>query len=115
MPIREGNDVQIPYFTPGESLGTKVKFTTDDANYDTLKEMRDELGEQLEALYKDFNAFDVLTLIENKTADEVAKAFVIKAAGRQEAYNILLPIFSRLDSVVTAIDTRFMEQNNKKG
>lgn len=91
----------LPVRSPVTPLGGRVKRDSDqinEANYDTLKIVEKFLGEQLEALYKDFNAFDVL---KDKSKAQAAANLLRQVEANQKAYEILKPAY---DAVVTAIE-----------
>lgn len=74
----------------------------DEQQYDSLKEAQELLSESIKDLYKDFNAFDVL-----KTDNpQIAENFIREVAGKQEAYNILMPILQSLNSIVDKIEKK---------
>lgn len=75
----------------------------DEGNINTLKQVQKDLENDIAALYKDFNAFDVM---KDGTNEEVMETMMRQIAGRQIAFDILTPVFDRIKSAVDKIEMR---------
>lgn len=110
MAIREGNDNQLPYRTPVTPAAATTPFTKDEQEYDTLQIVRKIFGEAIDGLYKEFNAFDVLS---DGTDQEVRDKMMRQIAGNQIAYDILSPLKERMDNAIIKVDENYKQRNNQ--
>lgn len=96
----------LPVRSPVTPLGGRIRPDADAANaanYDTLKIVEKILGEQLEALYKDFNAFDIL---EGKPEAEAAANLLRQIDGKQLAYSLVKPSYDAVVEAIRRIDNK---------
>lgn len=98
-------DEQIPYFSPSTAPTKDQVASRDEQDYSTLKRVLEVLDESVKDLYKDFNAFDV-----PKDNLDAVKALLRQVDGRQEAYEILVPVLEMVKSAISSI-----EEQQKKG
>jgi hypothetical protein len=61
------------------------------------------LGDQLEALYKDFNAFDIL---KGKPEPEAAANLLRQIEGKQIAYDVLRPTYDAVVEAIRRVDNK---------
>lgn len=111
MSVREGNSNQLPYRSPVTTAPAQTPFTQDEAQYNTLVMVRNIFGEAIDGLYKEFNAFDVLS---DGTDQEKIDKMMRQIAGNQIAYDILSPLKERLDNAITTADDNYKQRNNQK-
>lgn len=107
MAFREQDD--LPYRSPITTAQTKPEFTKDEANYDTLVMVRSIFEEAITGLYKEFNAFDVLS---DGTDTEKLDKMMRQIAGNQIAFDILVPLKDRLDSAILSADQNHLRRNS---
>lgn len=98
-------DDDIPYRAPyGLDLPGEAKDSIEDeAQFNTLKTIQKYLNQQVQALQKDFNAFDVLTHVNPK---EAAEALLVEIMAKQAAYKILFPILEMLNGPISAVEAK---------
>lgn len=96
----EPEDENIPFLHPVTAPGRDEATDEDDQDFSTLVEIKKTLDDAMASLYKDFNAFDIVKLLETNTVPETRKKLLIQILGKQEAYDILMPIQSTVDSAV---------------
>lgn len=78
--------------------------TQNEQNYDALKSNQQDLNNAIEGLYKDFNSFDVLS----EGTDQAKKEQMMRQiAGKQIAYDILVPLRERMNSAIAVIDMKY--------
>lgn len=106
MPRRDSEPIPYRSAIP-EDIIPKRKWGHDDANQDTLKVVLEALEQAMEALYKDFNAFDVL---EGKSKKEAAEALLRSIEAKQLAFDILTPLYETVKSAI-----HHVEKNNEEG
>ncbi len=110
MSIREGNDNSLPYRSPVTPAAADIPYTQDEQDYNTLKFVQNILAETIDGLYKEFNAFDVLS---DGTDTEKRDKMMRQIAGNQIAYDILSPVKERIDNAITTADSNFNQRNRK--
>lgn len=81
--------------------------STNEKNYDTLREVKKLIDDALMGLYNDFNAFDVLS---DGSDIDVRDKMMRQIAGNQIAYDILAPMKEAIDGAVTKIDNFYKEK-----
>lgn len=91
---------ELPYRSPATAPGPDPVTDKDDEDLPTLLSVKKTLDEAITALYKDFNAFKILAT-DNKT--EATEKLLIKILGKQEAYDILSPLQSTIESAIEAV------------
>lgn len=94
---------EIPYRSPAHVSPAAAAPDKDDEDFSSLREVQKLLKESIEALYKDFNAFSVLREGGDKEAME---SLVRQVAGKKEAYEILVPLESMIDSAIESVRER---------
>lgn len=96
----------LPYrsFTPLTIMPKADSTATDEQQFSTLLEARENLAKDIEALYKDFNAFD-LSKAENE--HEAVAALLYQIRGKQTAYDILVPVLDAMDSTIMLINDKW--------
>lgn len=94
------NDESIPYRSPVTAPTTNDAVDRDAEEFSTLEDVKKTLDQAVEALSKDFNAFDILKLLESPTLDEAARKLLVQIEGKQIAYDILMPLQSTIDSAI---------------
>jgi L-lysine 2,3-aminomutase len=100
---------EIPYRTPFTQFTPAASVSSTDENeFSTLRQTRDEFAEALSSLYT-FNAFEV---DKSKTPTERAKVLLHEVEINQGVYAILMPLFESLDSTVNGINQKYREQMN---
>lgn len=106
----QDQDEQIPFFTPATAPSKDVVTDKDADDYTTLQRVMKLLDDGIYGLHKDFNAFDIVALIKNSSElDEAAKKLLTQILGKQEAYDILVPIRDMVFSAIESVD------NQRKG
>lgn len=106
--MKFNSDENIPYATTGIPVpAAKPKVSTDEANYDTLIQVRKELAAALAALYKDFNAF---TAADKANTAQAAQDLLVDIKARQIAFGILEPICESVNSTIQLIDKKYREK-----
>lgn len=103
MPAREGQN-DLPYHSPVTSSQAPVKTTRDEGDERTIVSMFNIIDEATTGLYKEFNAFTVLS---DGTDEEVRDKMMRQIAGNQIAYDILSPVLERLRGVLAEVDENF--------
>lgn len=93
---REDNDEAIPYLSPATAPTDDKVADNDEGDYRTLAEVKKILDEGIENLGKDFNAFDL--------SKDAKMDITAQVAGRQIAYDILVPLQSMVDSAINAVN-----------
>lgn len=103
MPQREQDD--LPYRSPVTNRTTKPQAVNKDTEeYSTLKEVHGLFLEGVDSLYKDFNAFDILS---TDMPEEAKEKFIAEVKAKQLAYNILQPLLEQVDNAVKKVDKNF--------
>ncbi len=92
---REDQDEQIPFFSPATAPTPDPVAENDEDDYTTLKQVKKILDDGVDGLSTDFNAFDL---------SKDAMKLEAQVAGRQIAYDILVPIQSMVDSAIKAVE-----------
>lgn len=109
MPQREGaDDGGMMYRSPVTQAAEPPKYTADEANYDTIKQIGQDLERELNALYKDFNTFQIA---KDMDPDERAKILLHEVEVKQGVYDILVPIIDRIHSSLKTADDNFKQRN----
>ena len=108
--IRGGNDNELPYRSPVTAAAPAPQYSSDEADYNTLKNVRVLFADTINNLSKDFNAFDVLSEGTNQAKIETMMRNI---AGKQIAYDILAPLLERLDSALMRADNNAKQRNNQ--
>ena len=104
---REDQNEAIPYLSPATAPSQDEVANNDEDDYRTLNEIKKILDKAIADLPKDFNAFDL-----SKDAKINLEAQV---AGRQVAYDILVPIQGMVDSAINAVeDSRKAQYGSKR-
>lgn len=93
--MSSNQDEEIPFFSPATAPSPDPVAENDEDDYTTLKEVKKILDDGIDNLSKDFNAFDL--------AKDAAK-LEAQVAGRQVAYDILVPLQSMVDSAIKAVE-----------
>lgn len=93
-------DEEIPFLSPATAPVQDPVAENDEEEYSTLVKVKEILDEGIINLSKDFNAFDLA---------KDAITLETQIAGRQVAYNILIPIQNMVDSAIIAV------KNGRKG
>lgn len=102
------NNEEIPYRSPVSQLPTTDKASSvDEGNYDTLRAVRQELAQAIDALATDFNAF---TIIKDQKPEDRAAILLHEVEVRQAAYDILMPVFEAVNSTMEAVDVKYREK-----
>lgn len=76
----------------------------DEANFNTLHQVRDILSEAIDNLSNDFTSFDVLGA---KDEEEAVKRLAYQIGGRQIAYNILSPVLEMVRTTIEQVDDKY--------
>lgn len=107
---RPDQDEAIPFFAPA-TAPTRDEVTEKDADdLTTLQSVQKILHEAVDGLHKDFNAFDVIKLIDNSDElSEAGKKLIAQILGKQNAYDILAPVRDMVDSAIESV------MNQRKG
>jgi hypothetical protein len=106
MPQREQDDFQ--YRSPMTAVNAPAPVSsTNEANYDTLQIVRDQLRDAVNNLYKDFNAFNVSP---EKTEEEAAKIMLRQVTAKQMAFDILSPVLEAVDNAVKLVDDKYKQR-----
>jgi len=93
-------DEEIPFLSPATAPVQDPVAENDEEEYSTVVKVKEILDEGIINLSKDFNAFDLA---------KDAITLETQVAGRQVAYNILIPIQNMVDSAIIAV------KNGRKG
>lgn len=113
MAIREGNDDGFGYRSPVTQAAPKPQYSQDEANIDTLQRVLAVLDAQIAGLSKDFNAFDVISLMNNSdTMDAAQQKLIVQILGKQNAYDILMEAREAIDSAVGRANTNYQQRNS---
>lgn len=94
------NDESIPYRAPVTAPTTNDAADRDEEEFSTLEDVKKTLDQALEALYKDFNAFDILKLLGSPKLDDAARKLLVQIEAKQVAFDILMPLQSTIDSAI---------------
>jgi len=103
-----GNDdrADLPVRSPVTPLGGFVRRDNDaknEENYDTLRIVEKILGDSLEALYKDFNAFNIL---KDQSKKGAAESLLRQIEGKQAAYDILRPTYDAVTEAIRRVNNK---------
>lgn len=93
--MSSNQDEEIPFFSPATAPSPDVVAENDEDDYTTLKQVKKILDDGITDLSKDFNAFDLA---------KDAMKLEAQVAGRQIAYDILVPLQSMVDSAIIAVE-----------
>lgn len=107
-----GNDEDIPYLTalPAQNPVGTPSFSTDEANYDTLKYVHKILQDAARDLTKDFNLLNIP--VEQLVTDHVvAMALVRQISAKQEAYAIIAPLLESVETAISVADDKYKQRN----
>lgn len=108
MPQRDKESIPLLH-SAAETLAAVIPsraVTQDEENFDTLKAVEAILQNAVEALYKDFNAFEMPDGVPKTT---VLFSLMRKIEAKKEAYNILAPIADSVRDAVIAVDNKYKE------
>lgn len=97
----------LPYRTPGMVGQRPVQTTSNEQDYSTLQIVRDILAKNVEALYKDFNAFGVN---KDKDPDERAKILLHEVEVKQGVFDIVNPLLEAVNSAMLAVDQKYKQK-----
>jgi hypothetical protein len=86
----------IPYRSPVTTGPAEPVSTQDENDYSTLREVQKEFNDAMNALFNDFNAFEL-------AADP---NLGVQVAGRQYAYELLLPLQTKVNSAIDDINAK---------
>lgn len=103
------HDEDIPYRSPVTDMlsgASPSKTTSDEVDYNTLKEVRGILKASIDELYKDFNAFQPNK--DDLPFDRIKK-LLHEIESKQMAYNILAPIYDSIITAMKTVDDNFKE------
>lgn len=92
---------EIPYRTSVTVGPDRPASTRDENEYSTLIEVNKMLIQAIQDLYKDFNAFDWSEQVANLKAE---------VAGRQIAYDILMPLQQQVQSAIQDVASNYEER-----
>lgn len=95
-------DEEIPYRSPAEVKAAPPASVRDENDYSTLEEVERYLAESIEGLSKNFNAFDL---------SKDGPTLEAQVAGRQLAYDILMPLHEQIKSAINDIKVKQEGQN----
>lgn len=90
----EDQDEQIPFFSPATAPTPDPVAENDEDDYRTLTHILQILDREIEGLGKDFNSLK---------ADDI-QALQAQVLGRQQAYDILVPIQEMIKSAISSVD-----------
>lgn len=93
---REDQNEQVPFFSPATAPTQDVVTEKDEDDYGTLKALKKIFDDGIEGLSKDFNAFDL--------SKDSSVSIEGQIAGRQIAYDILVPLQGMVDSAIKAVE-----------
>lgn len=110
MPIREGNDASMPYRSPVTPAPASIPYSQDEQDYRTLTAIQQLLDESVTSLYKEFNAFDVLS---DGTDEEKRDKLMRQIAGNQIAFDILTPLLERVNNAINKADNNYKQRNSQ--
>lgn len=102
MAVREQDT--LTYRTPATAAPAVAQTSADQDNYDTLRMIGGIFADAINGLYKEFNAFDILS---DGTDEEKRDKLMRQIAGNQIAYDILAPLLERINSAVQTVNDRF--------
>lgn len=102
--MQEPDDLQYRSPFQQELPGKAQESVQDEVDFSTLQVVRKVLANELEALNKDFNAFQVLNA-EDPEAE--AKKLVIQILAKKQVAEILTPLINLLDSSISTIESRY--------
>jgi hypothetical protein len=111
--IRGGNDNSLPYRAPVTAAPATPEYSKDEAQYDTIVRTLGVLDERIAALYSDFNAFDILKLLDTPQLDQAQKKLLVQIMAKQEAYDILIEAREGLHSAAGRADENYKQRNNQ--
>lgn len=113
MAIREGNDDGFGYRSPVTQAAPKPQYSQDEANINTLQNVLIILDAQIAGLSKDFNAFDILKLMENSdTLSAAQQKLMVQILGKQNAYDILMEAREAIDGAINRANTNYQQRNS---
>lgn len=106
MPVREQDD--LPYRSPVTAASAPASTSSvNEENYNTLKIVRALLEESMAGLYKDFNAFSILS---QEDTDKAAANLLRQIEAKQIAFDILSPVLDAVDNAVQAVDSKYKQR-----
>ena len=106
MAQREQDD--LPYRSPVTPVakGAKV-WGKDEENQDTLRMVLREFEKGMDGLYKNFNTFEIT---KDKSSKEAADILMRQILAKQEAFDILMPLFEAVKSAIERVDNKFKQR-----
>lgn len=84
--------------------------SADEREFSTLKAVREQIARRIEGLYKDFNAFDILKLLESPKIEDAQRKLLVQVMGKQEAYDILAEALEVIDTTMQTINIKYREK-----
>lgn len=114
MSVKEGNNDGFDYRSPVTQSQPKPKYSQDEANVDTLQRVMDTLDLQINGLYKDFNAFDIIALLDNSDSLSAAQQkLMIQILGKQNAYDVLVEARTAVESAIGRANLNYTKRNSQ--
>lgn len=111
MPTREQDDLPYRSAVPQGIVSSNKGTTTNEQNYDTLKNVLKTLDTRIEGLYKDFNAFDVVGLLQSSELDDAQKKLLVQILAKQQAYDVLIEAREAINSVLITADQKYKQRS----
>lgn len=108
MAVREQDD--LPYRSAGAIGSSPSVVTKNEENYDTLKIVSSIISERLENLYKDFNAFEVLSIKAGGPRTMALEELLLQIESKKIAYDILTEAYQAVETAIQGANKNYNQR-----